>query len=311
MLCPLQPLIRAPECRALGLGLGLVLGRAPGWWGATPEPEQALTAAPSWGGPFRPGGTTELRVQLQSETGGDAHVSARSGAFSWSTAVTLAAASPQTLTLPLRPAPDGQVTLFAELPDGRQTRVDLRLRPTPRALAVGVSTLPASSVPGSVRVEPDDLPRSAEGYGPVRILTLGTRDLATLDPAQTQALGQYLAECRPLRLVGAADWELARIRTASGCGGRALGAQAADTVGQTTDAPPDTRPTVAPGGSKALMDGLGGDQGQAALILLPYGILLGALLLRRRPGAWTLAVPGVVAGLIWLALPGSSARSRP
>ncbi|AUB82114.1 hypothetical protein THSYN_14925 [Candidatus Thiodictyon syntrophicum] len=266
----------------------------------------AFTARPLWGGLFVPGGTTEIRIALRSETGGGAQVSIHSGTFSLTAEVEVPAERTRTLALPLRPAPDGRVTLSARWPDGTSVRASLTLRPVPARAPLMASSRPDRSDlgPTTAIFDTADLPRTTDGYGPIGALRLSPGDLASLDPAQTQALALYLGECRPLHLFEAVERDRDRIRAASGCGGRGVTADP-DQVGSPRDAPSVDWPDAALqiGRVWPLRDGQDSERGRAGLLLLPYAMLLTGLLLMRRPGSWVLAVPGAATVLVWLTLP--------
>ena len=290
--------------------LGLMLVSALGWPGggaAADAPDApAFTARPLWAGLFVPGGTTELRITLRSETGGGAQVSIHSGSFDLTAEVEVPAGRTRTLDLPLRPALDGRVTLTARWPDGTPAGELLTLRLVATRAPLTASSRPDRSDvgPTSTIFESADLPRTAEGYGPIGTLRLSPGDLASLDPLQTQALAQYLADCRPLHLIEAVDRDRDRIRSAGGCGGRGVTADP-DPVGSPRAAPSADGRDAAPriGRAWPLRDGQDSDRGRAALLLLPYAMLLAGLLAMRRPGPWVLAIPGAAAVLVWLTLP--------
>jgi hypothetical protein len=261
----------------------------------------AFLAEPLWNGQFVRGGTSELRVGLHSDTGGDARVRLDSGRFVVTTTVSLTAGRTRDLALPLRPAAQGRVEVSAELPDGSQHRKELMLRSNhgDALLRVHASAVRGDAEPMTVAATPADLPRTAAGYGPVGTLWLTAADLAALDPEQVTALSQYLGACRPFYLTGATHAQIESIRKASGCDGRGVHAA--------TDATPipgqewANGPTPGMGMMPTAVDG-SDERGRAALLLLPYGVLLLALL-AARPGPWVIVVPGAAAVLVWLALP--------
>lgn len=282
---------------------GLLLGAG----GA--EAETGLDIEPLWGGRFRAGATTELRVVLRSAVDGTARVRIRSGQYTATTDLALAAAVPRHLSLPVRPAAYGQVGVEVELPDGEAAREMLAL--TPVAQGFPADLVDARDEGGAGKVDVNDLPHIPEGYGPLIGVILRPGDLRALDASQTAALAWYLSACGGLTLLGASDHDLSVIRGAAGCGGRAVdrgdtSRTAADPRSDTL-LPPDItsadhlaeRLTRAQG-----MQSLGHDaQRRIALILLPYALLLGALLAGTRTPAWVIAVPPAVTLVLWALIP--------
>ena len=281
---------------------GLLLGA--GGAGA----ETRLDTEPLWGGRFRAGATTELRVVLRSAVDGTARVRISSGQFTATTDLALAAAMPRHLSLPVRPAADGQVGVEVELPDGETAREMLALAPVAQGFVANPATPADEGGMGKAGVA--GLPRIPEGYGPLTGLILRPGDLLALDEAQTAALAWHLSACGGLTLLGASDHDLSVIRNAAGCGGRAVNrgdtALTADPRSN-SPIPPDiaSADLLAERLARAQgMQSLGDDaQRRTALMLLPYALLLGALLARPRTPAWVVAVPPAVALMLWALTP--------
>jgi hypothetical protein len=260
---------------------------------------QSLTIEPAWGGRFAPGYPTVIEVTLISPVGGTAQVTASCGTSEIRAQVAVEAGDPTRLNLPLTPGLDGALRVSARLPDGDQTSAVLALDPMPSGPAPATTLATPLGATPALTVEPGRLARHPWGYGPVRDLTLSPADLRRLDGPQTAALAAYLAQCRPLHLVGAGAETLTGIRRASGCSGVAVGSgdlQGTPTGSSQAPALPGDDPLAAlvpqTAGASAL-----------ALMLLPYPILLLALAWRPGVGSWLVAIPPGAALAFGLALP--------
>jgi hypothetical protein len=258
-----------------------------------PDQGTVLAAEPLWGGWFVPGRTTEIRVRLTSTTGGEAKVNIRSGSFTLNATAILAAATPHSLILPLRPGHDGRVVVAAELPDGSVHRIVVSLHATSDRGGLRVSSgLPERGL-DLMMTPPENLPRTPDGYGPVGSLVLGTPALKVMDHAQITALAHYLTGCRPLDFVDVSEPTLRHLRAVGGCGRRG-----ADTLGEDPGEAPASLAHLSPPGFAPTDDGR-----WAAILLLPYGLLLMGLVLAGRPGHWVLVLPAAASALLLLVLP--------
>ncbi len=303
-----QPSGAAHPARALALAaLGLLAIDA--------APAGTLDLDAAWGGRFRPGETAQVGVALQSERGGTARVQASSGGIEVSAELNLAAGEPGRLALPVRPGADGRVAVEALLPDGSNPDAALGLEPVPPGVALAFATPAAAAGTDWLAADPARLPVLPEGYGPVSALALAPADLKTLDPAQTRALARFLGGCGTLVLSGASARDLSGIRMAAGCGGRRVVA-APGPLAPLPDT--DTNEPRWDLAQSLLRTDLQGAEERAresgrriALLFLPYALLLGALLLWRRPRPWAMvAVPALAALLVWQSLPRAVVQVR-
>lgn len=290
---------RAPLAAAWGL-IVLAAAAPAAASGSDPGGLLVLVTHTLWDGWFIPGETTELRIELRSHMDGVAQVTLRSGSLILGTRATLRAERTSALALPLRPPPTGRVEVTAVMPDHTREQIVLTLRPHPDRILPTTAAV-AAVTPPAIRVVPADLPRTAEGYGPVGYLRLRPADLLALDTTQAAALEHYLADCGRLSLSGASDSDLMRIRAASGCRGQRVSADAMTPDASDTDAShAEVEDHLLPW-LRSLPER--DDRRPLALLLLPYGLLLAALMGARRLRAWVLIVPGTAAVLVWLALP--------
>ena len=222
----------------------------------------------------------------------------------------------RSVSIPLRPGPDGRVDLEVRLPDGTTHRETLELSALRSSGALRAATITFPETAGWLRIELSQLPRRPDGYGPLAALALTSGDLAALDPEQTRALGHYLEACGTLLLDKVSKTVLGRIRAASGCGGRQIhpatdGLEPAQKLVEGASGPDQERDEP-PTDSfvRASHPGSHSPVHRALRLFLPYGLLLAALPLLRRPGIWVLAVPLVGALLVWHSLPRAVPRAQ-
>lgn len=273
--------------------------------GLTWNPGSASRAAPlelgaAWDGRFVPGRTTEIRLRVLSERGGPARVQLRSGPIELSVALQLEPRRALTRAIPIRPGNDGHIYAEAALPDGRSHQAELRLDAVRDQPGLMLASRSLQTPAGWIRTDPTALVSLPEGYGPIAALALAPADLALLSPDQVHALDAYLMGCGSLALPGIGASDLGHIRAGSGCGGRRVVSAVADLVVRPS---PDSAESVADA-IRSLPATRGGDTlVRVCAILAAYVLLLAVLAARTGTGYWLLAVPPVVALLLWQALP--------
>lgn len=178
---------------------------------------------PAWHGYQRPYRVSELAVAFSTRQAARVQVTLRRGRVTVHHDTTLTPGHSHRINLPLPSAAGDDVHVVVNGGPEQLLRMH-RVpggRPLLAALLPGAAD-PAPTIDGAVvvPVAADALPRHRQAYDAIDALVLDESGFLALEPAQLQALLDYLADCGPVVLATANPQLLQQFEAAAGCQGR-------------------------------------------------------------------------------------------
>jgi hypothetical protein len=179
-----------------------------------------LALDPAWDGRFVAGEETEIGIALSADASGAYLIRVSSANFHVEQQALVEPGQTVTTALPVRPPPDGRLTVDVVGPGGRSVSQAIDLQPTAALFRVraDIDRPLDPSAAAQLQIASQHLPRTLSGYGSVSQVSLDRRAISQLSEAQREALSAYIGRCGALQLAADAQDHLARSLALAGCG---------------------------------------------------------------------------------------------